>query len=366
VHAGEANVLTLNAGSSSLKYALFVGTTRAATGSIGRLAADPAAHEAALSRVLADVGPHGAVDAVGHRVVHGGGRFVTPTHIDDAVVDELRRLAPLDPDHLPAELAVIEAMRARAPDTPQVACFDTAFHARMPRVSTLLPIPRRLLEAGVRRYGFHGLSYEYLVEQLGELARGRVVLAHLGAGASLCAVRGGEPIDTTMGFTPTGGVPMATRTGDLDPGVLVHLARTEAASPDALDELVNRRAGLLGVSGISGDMRDLLACEATDLAAGDAVALFVHQVRKAVGALAATIDGLDTLVFSAGIGENAPAVRARVCAGLGHLGVVLDEARNAAGAPVVSADASRCGVRVIHTDEEAVIARHTRRVLEAR
>jgi acetate kinase len=357
-------VLTLNAGSSSLKYAFFAGAERAAAGTIGRLAADPAHHEAALARILADVAAHGAVDAVGHRVVHGGGRFVAPTLIDDGVVAELRRLAPIDPDHLPVEIAVIEAMRARAPGTPQVACFDTAFHARMPRVSTLLPIPRRFFDAGVRRYGFHGLSYEYLVEQLGDAARGRVVLAHLGAGASLCAVRGGESIDTTMGFTPTGGVPMATRTGDLDPGAIVYVMRSEGVRVDELDALVNRRSGMLGVSGTSGDMRDLLAREATDAAAADAVALFVHQVRKAVGALAATIDGLDTLVFSAGIGENAPAVRGRVCAGLAHLGVALDDARNAAGAPVISTDASRCTVRVIRTDEEAVIARHTRRIVE--
>jgi acetate kinase len=379
--AGDS-VLTLNAGSSSLKYALFAGAARVASGSVGRLAADPAAHEVALSRVLADLAAHGHVAhvahvadvahaahvapfaAVGHRVVHGGDRFVAPTRVDDAVVGELRRLAAIDPDHLPAEIAVIEAMRARAPGTPQVACFDTAFHARMPRVSTLLPLPRRLLDAGVRRYGFHGLSYEYLLAQLGDAARGRVVLAHLGAGASLCAVRDGAPIDTTMGFTPTGGIPMATRTGDLDPGVLVHLMRVEGASADAIDDLVNRRAGMLGVSGTNGDMRDLLAREAADPAAADAVALFVHGVRKAVGALAATIDGLDTLVFSAGIGENAPAIRARVCAGLAHLGVALDDARNAAGAPVISADASRCSVRVIRTDEEAVIARHTRRLLE--
>lgn len=361
--AGE-NVLTLNAGSSSLKYALFAGASRVASASIGRLAADPAAHEAALSRALADVAAHGPIAAVGHRVVHGGDRFVAPTRVDDAVVGELRRLAALDPDHLPAEIAVIEAMRARAPGTPQVACFDTAFHATMPRVSKLLPVPRRLFDAGVRRYGFHGLSYEYLLDRLGDAANGRVVMAHLGSGASLCACRDGRPVDTTMGFTPTGGVAMATRTGDLDPGVLVHLMRAEGASADALDDLVNRRGGLLGVSGSSGDMRDLLAREASDPAAADAVALFVHGVRKAVGALAATIDGLDTLVFSAGIGENAPAVRARVCAGLAHLGVALDDARNDAGAPVISTDASRCTVRVVRTDEEAVIARHTRRLLQ--
>jgi acetate kinase len=355
-------ILTLNAGSSSLKYAVFAGATREASGSIGRIGTDAARHEEALAKALAGVATPSPA-AIGHRVVHGGERLVAPALVDDAVLDELRRIAPLDPDHLPAQIAVIEATRARFPATPQVACFDTAFHAAMPRVSKLLPIPRRYQEAGVRRYGFHGLSYEYLLGQLGEAARGRVVMAHLGAGASLCAVRGGQPIDTTMGFTPAGGVPMATRSGDLDPGVLVYLMRTEGAGADAVDDLVNKRSGLLGVSGTSADLRDLLAREASDPAAADAVAVFVHHVRKAIGALAATIDGVDTLVFSAGIGENSAIVRARVSDGLAHLGIALDDARNEAGAPVISTDASACTVRVIRTDEEAVIARDTLRLL---
>jgi acetate kinase len=360
------NVLTLNAGSSSLKWALFMAGARRANGSVTGVRADASAHEAALSEVLKDLPLSGALDVVAHRVVHGGARFVAPTPIDAAVLAELGRIAVLDPDHLPAEIAVIEATQKRFPAAMQVACFDTGFHAAMPRVSKLLPLPRRYDDAGLRRYGFHGLSYEYLLAALGPAANGRVVLAHLGSGASLCAVRDGKPVDTTMGLTPAGGIPMATRTGDLDPGVLVHLMRTEGMGADMLDDLVNKRAGLLGVSGTSSNMRDLLASEASDAAAADAVALFVHQVKKAIGALAATIDGLDTLVFSAGIGENAPAVRARVAGSLAHLGVALDAARNAANAPIISSDGSACTVRVIRTDEEAVIARHAERLWRAR
>jgi acetate kinase len=360
----SAPILTLNAGSSSLKYAVYAGGARITSGTVGGITTDPKDHEAALAKVLAAIGPHGEVAAVGHRVVHGGERFVAPVPIDDVVVAELRRLAPLAPDHLPAEIAIIEAMRARSGATPQVACFDTAFHATLPRVARVLPIPRRYETAGVRRYGFHGLSYQSIVEQLGDGARGRMVMAHLGSGASLCAARDGRSVDTTMGFTPTGGIPMGTRTGDLDPGVLLHVLRTESPSVAALDDLVNKRSGLRGVSGGSADMRELLAREPSDTAAVDAVAMFCMGVRKAVGALAAALDGLDTLVFAAGIGENAPPVRARVCAGLSHLGVELDRARNDAGAAVISTDASACRVRIVRTDEQAVIARATAAILQ--
>jgi acetate kinase len=345
---------------------VFSGDEREASGTIGRVGTAVASHEAALAQALDDVGQVTAMAAIGHRVVHGGERLVAPTLVDEAVLAELRRIAPLDPDHLPAQIGVLEATRARFPSIPQVACFDTAFHAAMPRVAQLLPIPRRYFDAGVRRYGFHGLSYEYLLSRLGAASHGRVVMAHLGSGASLCAVRGGHSVETTMGFTPAGGIPMGTRSGDLDPGVLVYLLRDEGASADAIDDLVNKRSGLLGMSGTGADVRDLLAREASDPAAADALAVFVHHVRKAIGALAATIDGLDTLVFSAGIGENSPVVRARVCRGLAHLGVALDDARNDAGAPVISTDASACVVRVIRTDEEAVIARDTQRLLGGR
>jgi acetate kinase len=361
---GASTLLTLNAGSSSLKCALYVDGERVASASVGRIGTETKDHAAALEKALAAMGAHGEISVVGHRVVHGGERLVAPVRIDDDVLAELHRLAPLAPDHLPVEIALIEAMHARSKDTPQVACFDTAFHATLPRVARLLPIPRRYQADGVRRYGFHGLSYQYIVGHLGAAAAGRVVMAHLGAGASLCAAHHGKSVDTTMGFTATGGIPMGTRTGDLDPGVLLYLMRNEDASAAALDDLVNKRSGLLGVSASSADMRDLLSREASDPAAADAVALFCYGVRKAVGAMAATLDGLDTLVFAGGIGENAPAVRERVCRGLTHLRVTLDPTRNAASADVVSADASACKVRVVRTDEEAVIASETMAVLK--
>ncbi len=271
-------------------------------------------------------------------------------------------------DHLPAAIALIEALCRRAPHLPQVACFDTAFHRTMPRVARLLAIPYRFQAAGVQRYGFHGLSCAFLIEELervagAEAARGRVVLAHLGSGASVTAVLDRHSVDTTMGFTPTSGILMGSRSGDLDPGVLLHLLRSEAMSVDALGDLCNRQSGLLGVSGSSPDMRDLLAREQDDPRAADAVALFCHQARKAIGALATTLGGLETLIFSGGIGERAAPVRARIARGLEHLGVHLDPARNEAGASIVSTDASPCVVRVLPTDEESIIARETLHVL---
>jgi acetate kinase len=373
----DERLLTLNGGSSSLKvalYALGAPPRRVGSAAVERIGTAVPDHAAALQQALARLEPLGdlaAIVAVGHRIVHGGPSLEAPTLITPAVLEELQHLRAIDPDHLPAEIALIESMRARAPSMPQVACFDTAFHRTEPTVTRLLPLPRRYFAAGIRRYGFHGLSYEFLLEELARVAgdaaaRGRVVMAHLGAGASLVAVRDGRAVDTTMSFTPNSGVPMGTRSGDLDPGVIVHLLRTERLDAEALDDMLSRRSGLLGVSETSADMRDLLAREAGDARAGDAVALFCWQVRKAVGALATTIGGLDTLVFSGGIGEHAPVVRARVAAGLEHLGVLLDPARNDANAPVVSTDASACIVRVIPTDEEAMIARHTLRVIETR
>ena len=368
-------LLTVNAGSSSLKVALFTGDdppVRLAAAKVERIGGEVADHagalDLALERLALADGSLAGLAAVGHRIVHGGPSLDRPLVVDDRVLAELRRLQPIDPDHLPAEIALVEAIRARAPALPQVACFDTAFHATLPRVARLLPIPRRFEAAGVRRYGFHGLSYEYLLSELARVAgepvaRGRVVMAHLGAGASLVACQDGRSVETTMGFTPNAGVPMATRTGDLDVGVAVYLLRHERLDADRLDDLLSRRSGLLGVSETTADMRDLLAREAADPRAADAVALFCWQVRKAIGALATTIGGLDTLVFSGGIGENAAPVRARVAAGLEHLGVAVDPARNDAGAPVVSTDASACTVRVIRTDEEAILARHTRRAI---
>jgi acetate kinase len=367
----SARILVLNAGSSSLKFGLFDGDARIDRGTVDRIGAgDTADAAAALGTVLDRLAPHGgtrALAAVGHRIVHGGSVFTAPTRIDERALDHLRRLEPLDPDHLPAELAIVRAVRDRAPELPQVACFDTAFHASMPRVARLLAIPRRFEARGVRRYGFHGLSYQYQLEELARVggdaaARGRVVMAHLGSGSSLAAARDGKCVDTTMGFTPNSGIPMSTRSGDIDAGLAAHLMREGGLTADQLDKMLSKESGLLGLSGVSGDMRDLLGRAASDPACADAVALYCASVRKAIGALAATIDGLDTLVFAAGIGENSPVVRARVCAGLAHLGVVLDEARNAASAEVISADRSACAVRIVHTDEEAIIARETLRL----
>ena len=263
---------------------------------------------------------------------------------------------------------MIEALRRRHPALPQVACFDTAFHRSMPRVAKILPIPRRLQADGVERYGFHGLSYAFLMEELERVAGagaalGKVVLAHLGNGASLAAVRDGKGIDTSMGFTPAAGVPMSTRSGDLDPGLVWYLAKTEQMTAQQFHRMINHESGLLGISETSSDLRDLLDRESGDIRAAEAVAVFCYQVRKWIGAFAAALGGLETLVFSGGIGENSSVVRLRICEGLGFLGIQLDEIRNAASEPVISTDAGRVKVRVIHTDEDMVIARAVFRVL---
>jgi acetate kinase len=296
-------------------------------------------------------------------------RHSEPERVTAKLLTELRRLTPYDPEHLPREIALIEAVRARHPRLPQVACFDTAFHRTMPAVARLLPIPRRYAARGVQRYGFHGLSYSYLLAELARLGdaaavRGRVILAHLGSGASLAAVRDGRSIDTSMGFTPAAGLVMSTRSGDLDPGLMAFLARTERMTPAQFDRMVNHESGLLGVSGTSSDVRDLLARETQDARAADALALFCYQAKKWIGAYAAALGGLDTLVFAGGIGENAPVLRARICHGLGFLGVAVDSTRNAKSAALISTDASRVAVRVIRTDEELMIARSAARVLK--
>lgn len=385
-------VLTVNGGSSSIKFALFEAgqpPTRWLAGTVERIGSPDTMLRAtggnrpealrALPAVnfdgsagglldwLDEVGELGGVVSVGHRIVHGG-----PDHADSALVTpgllaSLRAAVSLAPNHLPAGLGLIDAIARRLPGVPQVACFDTAFHWDLPPAARFLPIPRRYRDVGVRRYGFHGLSYSYLLEELERLAgadtaRGRVVLAHLGSGASMAAVRGGRCVDTTMGLTPAGGLMMGTRTGDLDPGVLVHLARSEGLSPDQLEDLVTRQSGLLGVSETSGDMRDLLAQQATDPRAADAVEMFCYQARKWVGALAAALGGLDAVVFAGGIGQSAPEVRARVCDGLEFLGVRLDSAANAANAPVISAAGGAVEVRVMATDEEVMIARTVFRI----
>jgi acetate kinase len=320
-------ILALNAGSSSLKYALF-DPERVASGKIEGAGS--------LDAVLAAIGR--APEAVGHRIVHGGPRYLAPTRVTPELLAELKRISPFDPEHLPAEIALIEAVERRFPGLPQVACFDTAFHKDLPRASRILPIPRKYEAQGVRRYGFHGLSYAYVVDLLRRegLPR-RLVIAHLGNGASLAAILDGRSVDTTMAFTPSSGVPMSRRSGDLDPGLLAYLGM----SPRDWHEMVNTRAGLLGISETSGDVRELLKREAEDVRAAEALAVFVHRVKQAIGGFAATLGGLDALVFTGGIGENSAEIRRRVCEGLDFL--------NAA-------------VRVVKTDEESRIASETREI----
>jgi acetate kinase len=324
----------------------------------------------ALVQWLRQRGQAGELAAVGHRVVHGMGRF-DPERITPALLEALHRIEPVDPDHLPVEIALIEAARVALPGVAQVACFDTRFHRDLPRVAAQLPLPRRFEAQGLRRYGFHGLSYTFLLETLGriagpEAAQGRVILAHLGGGASLAAVREGRCVDTTMSFTPTAGLVMGTRSGDLDPSLAPYLQRTAGVSSAQFLKMVNHESGLLGVSGTSADMRELLAAEAADPRAAEAVALFCYTVRKAIGSFAAALGGLDTLVFSGGIGENASLVRARVCEGLQFLGVHIDADRNAGPPGLISSPTGRVAVHVIRTDEAHIIARDVCHLLALR
>jgi acetate kinase len=387
-------ILTINGGSSSIKFALYQTgepLKRRLHGTVDRIGMsgtnltfdDPATnrqdtrslaasdHKSAASFLidwLEEQNHFESVRAVGHRVVHGM-QHTAPELVTQELLDELHRISPCDPDHLPRELELIETFHERHPRLPQVACFDTAFHRNMPRVAKLLPIPRCYDAKGVQRYGFHGLSYAYMMEELARLGDpaatiGRVILAHLGNGASMAAVRDGRSIDTSMSFTPTSGLVMSTRSGDLDPSLAPYLARTEQMTTEQFYKMVNHKSGLLGVSQISSDMRDLLAQEGHDIRAAEAVALFCYQAKKWIGAFAAALGGMDTLVFAGGIGENAPPIRARICDGLGFLGIELSEARNAKTAGVISSDASRATVRVIRTDEDLMIARSVSRILE--
>ncbi len=388
-------VLTINGGSSSIRFAFYDARDAASKlleGKIERIglsdttlavkdlqrgskspsrtkfdAADHRSAAALLMDWLASQPLFDAIGAVGHRVVHGM-QHSNPERVTPELVTELKRITPYDPEHLPREIELIEAFERLRPALPQVVCFDTAFHRTMPRLATLLPIPRRYEAKGVQRYGFHGLSYTFLMAELGRLgdpaaARGRVILAHLGNGASLAAVRDGKCIDTSMGFTPAAGLMMSTRSGDLDPGVMSFLAVTESLDSAAYQKMVTHESGLLGVSETSSDIRDLLARESGDVRAAEAVGLFCYQIKKWIGSFAAALGGVDTLVFAGGIGENAPLIRARVCEGMKFLGIELHDARNAQNADVVSADSSPVAVRVIRTDEETVIASATIRVL---
>ncbi len=392
-------VLALNGGSSSLKFAVFPidgpehallagkadrigldGSSFCAKGEEDKEAANERRalpdHAAALRRVLEFVReafarqalvshatPH-TLAAVGHRLVRGGIQDQAPELVTAAVVNRIRELVPFLPDHLPQQIAAIEAVKKFDPELAQVVSFDTAFHRTMPRVAQLYALPRELSDDGILRYGYHGLSYEYVIGELarqaGEgVAHGRVVIAHLGNGCSMASLRGGRSIDTTMGFTPTGGLMMSSRSGDLDPEVILYLMQRRNLTAAAVSEIVNRKSGLVGVSGGCSDMRDLLARAATDSHAAEAVDLFCYQARKFLGALAAVLGGIDELVFTAGIGENAPEIRRRICDGMGHLGLILDPRANETGAPVISGAGSPASIRVIPTNEELMIARHT-------
>ncbi len=386
------SILVLNAGSSSLKFALFDAeiaaggdvhaTARGEVASLdgtphllahdttGTVIADqhwpagkPPAFEAVLHSLLAFADDHlgqRGLTAVGHRVVHGGADHVAPAEVTNALLADLEALTALDPLHMPHNIAPIHAVAAARPTLPQVVCFDTAFHHTLPLVARSFALPRELQAAGVRRYGFHGLSYEYIAGRLAKdapaLARGRVIVAHLGSGASLCALQDGRSLATTMGFSTLDGLVMATRCGSLDPGVLLYLARQGRSFADIEDMLYNH-SGLLGVSGSSGDIRDLLAGD--DPRAREAIELFTYRIATETGALVSALGGLDGLVFTAGIGDHAPTIRAAVCARLAWLGLRLDEGANTSGAARIGARDSSIDVRVIATDEEAVIARHT-------
>lgn len=354
-------ILAVNSGSSSLKYALFDmarGERRLAGAHVDRSGS-------AGARVLVEAlgGSAGAIDLVGHRIVHGGPRHVAPERVTAALLRDLRQFSALDPEHLPPALDVLGALRRALPRARHYVCFDTAFHRDMPEVAQRYPLPEHYFREGVRRYGFHGLSYAYLMAELERVAgkraaRGRVLLAHLGSGASLAAVRGGRPVDTTMGYMPSGGLMMGTRTGDLDPAVVLRMAQEKGGKPLArLSTILNQQSGLLGVSGLSGDLRAVMARAARDRRCALAVDLFVYTAVKFAGALIAAMGGIDTLVFSGGIGEHAPEIRARIADGLGFAGVALDARRNRRGAALLSTGRSHVAVRMIPTDEERMIAR---------
>ena len=372
----------MNSGSSSLKFALFnisnAAEQRLVSGAVENIGSQARLWLRDADKLLLDKqeplpGAQACIAAIfaafdhlnvrkpqaaGHRIVHGGPKYTEPERIDPRLIEELESVIPLAPLHLPAQIEIIRALAQHYPELPQVACFDTAFHTGIPEVARRLPLPRQLWERGVRHYGFHGLSYEFIVQALGEAGRGRVIIAHLGNGASIAAIQNGKSVDTSMGLTPAGGFMMSTRTGDLDPGILLYLLRAGYA-PDQLEKMVNRESGLLGVSGSSSDMKTLLEHRSHDPFAEQAIQMFCYGIRKFVGAYAAVLGGVDTLVFTGGMGERASAIRAEICAGLEFLGIRLSPQQNGQNAAVISAPGSQCMVRVIPTDEDLMIARHT-------
>ena len=363
--AAKSALLTVNGGSSSVKFALFTAShppVRLWSNTIERLGSV----SVAASPIFEALKPHLqgiALTAIAHRIVHGGLHLIDHFVITPEKLDALRAAVPFDTAHLPREIELIETFQKHFPDVPQIACLDTAFHRNLPRVATLFPIPRRFDRAGIRRFGFHGLSYTYLMSELrrriGDGADGRTILAHLGSGASMAAIHHSKPIDTTMGFTPTAGLVMGTRPGDLDPGLLLYLSRSEKMSPDQLDDFITRECGMIGVSDTSADMRDLIGRRATDPRAAEAVQLFCYRAKQYLGSLTAALGGLDTLVFSGGIGEHSAEARAGICEGLEFLGLHLDPTRNNANASLISSPESRIPIHVIPTDEEIVMARIT-------
>ncbi|HTR42874.1 MAG TPA: acetate/propionate family kinase [Pseudomonadales bacterium] len=385
--SGEKFILTVNGGSSSIKFALFetgslqrifsgriegIGLSDASFTLKGPNKADNFSEKttvpdyaAAVNVLMSRIGErisHDKLAAVGHRIVHGGPKYWQAQLVTRKMIAELHQMSPFDPEHLPGEILLIETIQRLFPKLRQFACFDTAFHHDLPRVAQLLPIPRRYNKRGVRRYGFHGLSCEFLIEELrrragAKAANGRVVLAHLGNGASITAARGGKSMDTSMSFTPTAGLVMSSRTGDLDPSLAWYLLQVEKVSAKEFHHMVNHESGLLGVSEISSDTRELMAREKKDIRAAEALALFCYQIKKYICAMAGALAGLDTLVFAGGIGENDSILRGRICDGLEFLGIVLDAERNGAGVDVISAKDSRVTVRVIRTDEELIIAK---------
>jgi acetate kinase len=390
----DSHILTINSGSSSIKFSLYgLGETEALIlkGELAGIgvergdfqAEDQGGHQLTARKIeLPDhevafktlfdwlqgheIGKN--LHAIGHRLLHGGPAHIKPQLVSPALIEDLKLLIPLAPEHLPDEIKGLEAVHQLFPDLLQVACFDTAFHRRMPDLAQRYPLPEPLIREGLRRYGFHGLSYEYLTQELereaeSQEAYGKLIIAHLGNGASMAAIENGRSLDTTMGLTPAGGLVMGTRVGDLDPGVILYLLQEKGMSPAAANHLVNHQAGLLGISGISEDMRDLLAREDTATGAALAVRIFCYQARKFIGALATVLGGLDTFVFTGGIGENSATIRARTCANLEFLGIHLDLDLNNENAPIISKKGSPVTVRVMKTNEELMIARHTRDLL---
>lgn len=397
MNRARQNILVINGGSSSIKFALYSASPHLHTtvrGQIERIGmsepmfsvqgsdrhetftrqVDAHDHAGAVALLMDWISARqkcrdGDLIAVGHRIVHGGSQYVEPQRLTPPMLDQLRQLTALAPAHLPHEIQLLETVQKRYPLLPQVVCFDTAFHRDLPDVARRIPIPRHYNDKGVRRYGFHGLSYQFLMDELHGIdsaeAQGRIILIHLGNGVSLAAVRDGKSIDTSMGFTPISGVMMGTRSGDLDPGLVGFLARTESIDAEEFDVMVNSRSGLLGISETSADMRELLAHEVEDYRAAEAIALFCYQIKKCIGSFAAALGGLDLLVFTGGMGEKSPVVRARICEGLGFLGIQLDATRNESNAAVISADAAAATVkvRVIPANEEIVIARAVCRIV---